>query len=458
MRGGNVLRMPVLWVIATGLVAVAFGFVGVFRSSEYSPAPPSPARLQVTAQVVGGLTRALGKHEPENGCILGAFIDLDPTLKEVHRDLNDRPRKLPHEFESVIGKRHGMYFFYMGYGRRPPVDWIRHLAKEDRIVHIAMEPNDGLDVVQDDGYLRGVADELASTGAKIICRFGSEMNGTWTVYNKDPKKFIEKFRLVTQVFRERAPNVAMLWCPYATPVSNIMAYYPGDEWVDWVGVNMYNVTYFDQDKGKPAMHVKPRDMLKFVYEEFAGRKPIMIGEYGTTHYSAVEKRKVVKYAVANIRSLYTELQNEFIEVKGVNYFNCNNLLVEHRKNNNYLVQTEPEILKTYRAAIAPSHFVTRASDIPWRPVAYYESPILDNTVFSRRTLIRLNCPRAATWEVSIDGARQDLRLPGREASWSFDPKQYADGSHTLEIKARDASGGVAAVYRRQIVIKSAIRS
>ena len=37
------------------------------------------------------------------------------------------------------------------------------------------------------------------------------------------------------------------------PQSNIASFYPGDDAVDWVGVNIYSVTYFNQDKKQPAM-------------------------------------------------------------------------------------------------------------------------------------------------------------------------------------------------------------
>ena len=52
--------------------------------------------------------------------------------------------------------------------------------------------------VRDDAYLRRLADDMKKSGAKIFLRFASEMNGTWTVYQKNPKQYREKYRLALQ--------------------------------------------------------------------------------------------------------------------------------------------------------------------------------------------------------------------------------------------------------------------
>lgn len=297
------------------------------------------------------------KFEPKTGCYLGAYIELDPLLKQIYVDQNDVKRKLPEEFEGLVGKEHAMYFFYLGYGRPLPMDWVRALAKRGKMVHIALEPNDGLEAVKDDTYLHKLAEDMAASGAMIFLRFASEMNGPWVNYHGNPALYREKWRLVTRVMRERAENVAMVWCPYTTPRDPIPSYYPGDEWVDWVGVNMYNVTYFNQDPNQPARHVGPTDMLDYVYRRYADRKPIMICEYATTHFSALENKPVTTFAIENIKTLFAALRTRYPRVKAINYFNSNNLLLSHRQNNNYTVTNDPKVLAAYSAAIAHPYFL-----------------------------------------------------------------------------------------------------
>lgn len=312
--------------------------------------PLLPGRTNV------GMT-GLAKFEPAKGCYLGAYIDLDPQLKSFYRDQNGSPRRLPEEFEALAGRRHAMYFFYLGYGKRLPLDWVKLLARRGKFVHVALEPNSGLDKVKDDEYLRQLADDMRKSKARIFLRFASEMNGDWTKYSGNPAKYKEKFRLVAQVMRKRATNVAMVWAVYTTPRGNIPQYYPGDEFVDWVGVNMYNVTYFNQNPNAPASQVRPGDMLDYIYKRYSRAKPIMISEYATTHFSALENKPVIPFAISNIRTLYRELQTKYPRVKAINYFNSDNLRLQHRKNNDYTVTDEPQVLATYRQAIGDQYFI-----------------------------------------------------------------------------------------------------
>ena len=148
------------------------------------------------------------KFEPAVGCYLGAFIDFDSSLKRTITDQNGLKHQDSGPFEQNVGKSHSMYFFYMGYGRRLPMDWMRKQASMNKFVHIAMEPNEGVEIVKDDAYLNQLADDMARSGAKIFLRFASEMNGTWSIYNRSPAEYRRAFRLVYQVMHRRAPNVA----------------------------------------------------------------------------------------------------------------------------------------------------------------------------------------------------------------------------------------------------------
>ncbi len=303
-------------------------------------------RKPTTSEIYSNYTAA--KFEPLYGCYLGAFIDLDSTLQRQYKDSIGRMRRYPEEFEERVGRRHATYFFYLGYGRPLPTDWVKKLADQKKIVHIALEPNRGIQYVLDDIYLLELAWAMKASGAKIFLRFGSEMNGAWVEYGKDPELYKEKFRLVSEVMKREAPNVAMVWCPYTTPINPIENLYPGDDYVDWVGVNMYSVTFFDQDRNKPASHIHPTEMLDYIYEKYSDRKPIMIGEYGTTHYSALEGKSVPAFARNNIFDLYSGLARKYPRVKAISYFNGNNLELAHRLNNNYAITQNAEVLKAYQ--------------------------------------------------------------------------------------------------------------
>ena len=90
-----------------------------------------------------GRSPQLAKFEPQQGCYIGAFIERDNT---VHGDIE--------AFEGLTGKKHASYFTYVGYGRPFPAAWVAKVKARHAAPHIAFEPNNGLNEVQDDDYLR----------------------------------------------------------------------------------------------------------------------------------------------------------------------------------------------------------------------------------------------------------------------------------------------------------------
>jgi hypothetical protein len=296
--------------------------------------------------------------EPDYGCYLGAYLDLDSQNKSTYTDETGKVRRRPAPFEAMAGKKHATYFLYLGYGHKLPLDWAAMLSRQGKIVHIALEPNNGLDQVQDDEYLNTLAEQLNAVGGPVFVRFASEMNGPWVKYHGTPKQYQEKFKVVAEIMHKKAKNVAMVWCPYTTPIRPIPSYYPGDEAVDWVGVNFYSVTYYNQNRSEPAAHVNPIDKLDYIYDRYSAKKPIMIAEYGATHFSALENKTVEPFAIGCIASLYRSLPRKYPRVKAINYFNANNMELDHRMNNNYSVTQSDAVLKAYKKAVAPSYYLS----------------------------------------------------------------------------------------------------
>src|SRR2546428_2384377 len=190
-----------------------------------------------------------GRLEPPYGALLGAFIDRDDQLENSFMDESWQTHRDPQDFEERAGKKHASFFCYVRYGQPFPSRWAVRLRDEGVIPHIAWEPR-RLAEVADDRYLNRFADALARFDAPVFIRFAGEMNGDWTPYHGDPARYRQKFRLVHRVIAQRAPKAALIWCVNSVPDTGIEASYPGDDAVDWVGVNLYNVPYFDNDRDR----------------------------------------------------------------------------------------------------------------------------------------------------------------------------------------------------------------
>lgn len=95
-----------------------------------------------------------------------------------------------------------------------------------------------------DGELRRAASEAkAMPFSEILIRFGHEMNGDWYGWSGDPANFVAAWRHVVSVFRaEGANNVKWVWSANVESGGKyaFSSYFPGDEWVDYTGLDGYN--------------------------------------------------------------------------------------------------------------------------------------------------------------------------------------------------------------------------
>ena len=100
-----------------------------------------------------------------------------------------------------------------------------------------------------DIYVRGWAQQAAAYGRRFLLRFAHEMNGDWYPWSVgapggSPPDYVAAYRRVRGIFDDAgAKYVQWVWCPNVIINGNTEAItqsYPGDQFVDIVGVDGYN--------------------------------------------------------------------------------------------------------------------------------------------------------------------------------------------------------------------------
>ena len=131
---------------------------------------------------------------------------------------------------------------------------------------------------------------------KVLLRIGAEMNIWGNMAS--PEDFKNAFQYISSGVKGAASNVAAVWSVgHASAWDvNMEDYYPGDEYVDWVGISAYMMPYFqgrndwsDFDKFNEVVFsagnsAEPVKLVDEVVSKFGGRKPIMLAECGASHY------------------------------------------------------------------------------------------------------------------------------------------------------------------------------
>lgn len=198
----------------------------------------------------------------------------------------------------------------------------------------------------------------------VYLRFGAEFD-IWTDLAQ-PEEFKEAFRYVSQFFRTRNSNVAMVWSP--NQVSNwdieVEDYYPGDEYVDWVGMSSYAQKYFRGDKNQPeeyeivfksGINSEPVIAVKDLVEKFGDRKPIMLSESGCGHTLPKLHEDSTDFALHRLREYYLYLPMVYPQIKLIAYFDKYD--TSFNENNDFSLVDNDSVLNEYLKLVKSERFI-----------------------------------------------------------------------------------------------------
>jgi beta-mannanase len=133
---------------------------------------------------------------------------------------------------------------------------------------------------QYDATIEQVTKAIGALQSDVTIRWAHEMEDLtgrfpWSGWN--PKDYIAAYHRFVDLSRRFAPRAKYMWSPEG--LDNLTAYYPGDKYVDIVGLSVFGLQQFDVDKtGRNrtfAELLKPPYDLVVRYD-----KPIVVAEAG----------------------------------------------------------------------------------------------------------------------------------------------------------------------------------
>ncbi len=188
-----------------------------------------------------------------------------------------------------------------------------------------------------DEYIVSNLQYVSTLKQKVLLRFGAEVN-CWMLPSDETElaAFIESykaaFRRIADFARQYAPNAAMVYSP--NDISNWYVtaedFYPGDEYVDWVGLSMYSnlndSAKFERANTYDAYYClgyydNPIVKIKNIVDAFGDRKPILISECGFAYGG--DGLQTEAHAIKQLKNFYSYVTMVYPQVKGVMFFNAN---------------------------------------------------------------------------------------------------------------------------------------
>lgn len=142
-----------------------------------------------------------------------------------------------------------------------------------------------------DSFLKDYAKRVSEFDHPVLFRLANEMNGDWCPYSgyhtgKDTVVFKEFYKYVYSFFEAaNADNVIWVWNPNGVSFPNFewnneLMYYPGDEYVDVVGLTAYNTgTYYKDEKWTAFSQ-----LYDGLYDKYVNQynQPLMISEFASS--------------------------------------------------------------------------------------------------------------------------------------------------------------------------------
>ncbi|HEX2953672.1 MAG TPA: glycosyl hydrolase [Bacillota bacterium] len=194
--------------------------------------------------------------DASQGIYTGVFLDQTQTMAS---------------FEKMVGKKMALQMWFTNFTNDAttniPVTLIKANKKLGKISMVTWEPWTDLNSILQgklDAYLQRNARLIAELKIPVMIRFAHEMNGNWYSWDghhnggletkgfgdpnlaDGPERYVAAFRHVVDLFRkEGATNVLWVWAVNESSVPNeawndMLSYYPGDQYVDWIGIDGYN--------------------------------------------------------------------------------------------------------------------------------------------------------------------------------------------------------------------------
>jgi beta-mannanase len=198
------------------------------------------------------------------------------------------------------------------------------------------------------GYVNGAAGSTAGdAGPDAASDAGAADGGSdagVVIPSSGPAKYVAAWRHVHDIFvAEGATNVVWVWAPIVNDVPQVgwnhwTNYYPGDAYVDWVGIDVYN---WGSSSSCCIWTSFAALMTGCPYQDYAKTKPIMLPETASAEVGGNK--------AAWIDAMHQNLMTEFQDVRAVVWFDIN-------KETDWRIDSSPATLAAYQSMALDPYF------------------------------------------------------------------------------------------------------
>lgn len=301
---------------------------------------------------------------PTDFCNLGAwskegnqadFTDIATTFESYFKSSSDKKLGVIHFFQPFAvdgGNTQNQYPSVVRINKVIQEGYIPMITLEDHFVNTnprVKQPN-LYSIVEGhfDPFFRLWAKQIKQVEGTVLLRILHEFNGDWYPWcsinnDKNPLMVVKAYRHIHDIFKEeQVKNVKFIWCPNSTSFPQekwnfIMDAYPGDEYVDCVGLDIYN----GAGKGLPVWRSFRKEAIEnyFILTQQLPQKPLFVCE---TSSRERERSESGQNKAEWIRDMSKAISSDMSKVKLLTWFN---------EKSTFKINTSPEAENAYAVFI-----------------------------------------------------------------------------------------------------------
>lgn len=275
-----------------------------------------------------------------------------------------------------------------------------------------------------DAYIDQFARDVAAWGKRLIVRLNPEMNGWWegpfSEYDSAGKltngntagSFVRAWRYVVDRVRPIAPNIEWYWCcnpvdraGSAAPTASdkLKLFWPGDDYVDWSGLDLYNKgttssswRSFQQCVEGDPFTGWPFNTMEAVLRLSAG-KPWIIGEWGCSNIGGDKS--------AWIKEMLRIIPIRYPFIRGILSYNV-------LDTPDWRISADPAVAAAFAAGVASPSYMTAGTfplDVPtWRSYSLADTAPLDAQIATLQTSLNNTSIQVTDLSTQLSQANSQL--------------------------------------------------
>lgn len=179
-------------------------------------------------------------------------------------------------------------------------------------------------------------------------------------------RYKETYQRAYEILHKYLSEIVVVWSCDDTRVSDMALYYPGNGYVDWVGLNVYMPRY------KQGVHYQYDGLkqLDYWYKSFQEKKPMLISALAISHYSRVDHAYTIQETQDKLSLFYDEILRDYLRIRGVIYMDVDMAKVSSKGKEDYSLTGETKLQDTMRALSLPLKILPSLEESPSKTECY----------------------------------------------------------------------------------------